>query len=57
MPDWKKEISERLAGLRLSPMREAEIVEELAQYLEDGYEELLASGATREDAYRNTLAL
>jgi predicted permease len=55
MPDWKKEISERLAHLRLSPMRETEIVEELVQYLEDSYEELLASGATREDAYRNTL--
>ena len=28
MPDWKKEISERLAVLRLAPTREAEIVEE-----------------------------
>ena len=34
MPDWKKEIRERLAGLRLAPTREAEIVDELAQYLE-----------------------
>jgi len=34
MPDWKKEIRERLAGLRLAPTREAEIVEELTQYLE-----------------------
>ena len=55
MPDWKKEIRERLAGLRLAPTREAEIVEELAQYLEDCYEELLANGATQEDAWRATL--
>ena len=55
MPDWKKEIRERLAGLRLAPTREAEIVEELAQYLEDCYEELLASGTTKEDAWRKTL--
>jgi hypothetical protein len=37
-------IRERLAGLRLSPTREAEIVEELAQYPEDYYEDLLANG-------------
>src|SRR6266404_2955512 len=55
MPDWNKEIRERLAGLRLAPTREAEIVEELAQYLEDCYEELLASGATKADAWRTTL--
>ncbi|HYU98022.1 MAG TPA: ABC transporter permease [Pyrinomonadaceae bacterium] len=55
MPDWKKEIRERLAGLRLAPTRETEIVEELAQYLEDCYEELLASGATKEDAWRRTM--
>src|SRR5260221_87335 len=55
MPDWKKEIRARLAGLRLAPTREAEIVEELAQYLADCYEELLASGATNEDAWRSTL--
>src|SRR6266850_4270541 len=55
MPDWKKEIGERVAGLQLAPTRETEIVEELAQYLEDCYEELLASGATREDAWRTTL--
>src|SRR6266540_2941451 len=55
MPDWKKEIRERLAGLRLAPTREAEIVEELAQYLEDCYGELLAVGTTKADAWRTTL--
>ena len=56
MPDWKKEIRERLAGLRLAPTREGEIVEELAQYLEDCYEELLAGGTTKADAWRKSLA-
>src|SRR5262245_66083191 len=55
-PDWKAEIRARLVGLRLAPMREAAIVEELAQYLDDCYEESLASGATEAEAYRQTLA-
>jgi putative ABC transport system permease protein len=55
MPDWKKEISERLTGLRLSPAREAEIVEELTHYLEDCYQDLLAVGSTEADAWRQTL--
>src|SRR5436309_6740397 len=55
MPDWKKEIRERLAGLRLAPTREGEIVEELAQYLADCYEELLAGRTTKADAWRKTL--
>jgi hypothetical protein len=36
--------------------REAEIVEELSQYIEDRYAELLASGATPEEAYKGLLA-
>jgi len=55
MPDWKKEISERVKPLRLAPTREAEIVEELAQCLEDFYDEQLAGGATEADAWRQTL--
>src|SRR6267142_5295683 len=56
MPEWKEEISQRLADLKLAPTREAEIVEELAQHLEDCYQDLLASGATKEEASRTTLA-
>jgi putative ABC transport system permease protein len=52
MPDWKDEVRRRLAGLKLRPTREAEIVEELSQHLEDRYEHALRSGATREEAYR-----
>src|SRR5262249_22378145 len=46
----------RLLDLHLAPMREAAIVEELAQYLEDYCAELLAGGATEAVAYRQTLA-
>lgn len=55
MPDWKNEVRKRLSNLRLAPMREAEIVEELAQHLEDRYEQLLLGGATKEEAYRAAL--
>src|SRR5262245_64956445 len=56
MPDWKAEIRRRLQNLRLEPAREAAIIEELAQYLEDCYAQLLAGGATEEEAYRAALA-
>ena len=35
MPDWKEAIRRQLSGLRLAPTREAEIVEELSQHLDD----------------------
>src|SRR6266550_4107681 len=55
MPDWTKETRQRLKDLGLSATREAEIVDELAQHLEDRYDELLAGGATAEEASRATL--
>ncbi len=48
--DWKKEIRYRLATLKLAPAREVEIVDELAQHLEDCYQELLVQGVTQEEA-------
>ncbi|MBA3439126.1 MAG: ABC transporter permease [Pyrinomonadaceae bacterium] len=56
MPEWKQEIRGRLAGLQLAPTREAAIVEELAQHLDDCYAELLSGGATPAEAERQTLA-
>ncbi|MDT5272060.1 MAG: hypothetical protein QOH49_4246 [Acidobacteriota bacterium] len=55
MPDWKGEVRRRLSGLRLSPTRETEIVEELAQHLEDRHEQALRNGSTEEEAYRAAL--
>src|SRR5215813_2504088 len=56
MPDWKKEISRRMARLKLAPARELEIIEELAQHLDDRYQELLLGGASEAHAERLTLA-
>ena len=56
MTEWKQEIRERLTPLKLEPAREAEIVEELAQHLEDRYAEMLSGWATPEEASRATLA-
>jgi putative ABC transport system permease protein len=55
MPDWKPEIRRRLANVELEPAREAAIVEELAQDLEDCYAEFLSSGAAETEAYQRTL--
>ncbi|HEV2350415.1 MAG TPA: ABC transporter permease [Terriglobia bacterium] len=55
MPEWKQEILKRLAVLKLSPAREAEIAEEMAQHLEDRYRELLAGGAAEIEARRAAL--
>ncbi|HWT02783.1 MAG TPA: ABC transporter permease [Pyrinomonadaceae bacterium] len=55
MPDWKKEIGGRLSRLGLPPTREAEIAEELAQHLDDRYEQSRQGGATKEEAYRAAL--
>ena len=56
MPDWKSELRQKLDGLHLPPAREAEIVDELADHLENRYQELLAGGASPEEAKRLTLA-
>jgi putative ABC transport system permease protein len=56
MPDWKDEIRSRLnrAGLLLA--READIVEELSQHLDDRCQELRRSGLSEEEAARAALA-
>jgi predicted permease len=56
MPEWKPEILRRLAPLKLSPAREAEIAEEIAQHLEDRYNELLVTGQPEDAASRTALA-
>src|SRR6266542_5039054 len=56
MPDWAEHVRPRLSPLRLSPTRENEIVEELSQHLDDRWRELIAGGASREEATQGTLA-
>jgi predicted permease len=55
MFEWKPEILRRLSPLKLSPTREAEIAEEIAQHLEDRYQERLATGQSEDAAYRAAL--
>ena len=56
MPDWAAHLRPRLASLRLSPAREHEIVQELSQHLEDRFRELMAGGASEDEATRLALA-
>ena len=55
MPEWKPEILRRLAPLKLSPAREGEIAEEIAQHLEDRYRELLVTGQPEDAALRTAI--
>jgi predicted permease len=55
MSEWKPEILRHLAPLKLSPAREAGIADELAQHLEDRYQELLVIGTTDEVARRTAM--
>src|SRR5512132_448711 len=55
MPDFKVESRARLADIGLSPVREAEIVEELSQHLEEEYERALSCGTSEEEARRQVL--
>ena len=52
MPDWTEHLRRRVAGLRLSPEREAAIIDELSQHLDERYDELRAGGATEGEALR-----
>src|SRR5687768_17641379 len=55
MPEWKQEIRNRLAGLSLRPAREAEIIEELSQHLDDVYATSVRGGATDAEAKESAL--
>lgn len=56
MPEWREAVRERLAGANLEPALEAEIVEEIAQHLEDRYLEWKAEGVASEECYGRALA-
>lgn len=56
MPDWSKRIRSLLADIQLDAAREAEIVEELTQHLNDAYEDGLANGLSPLEAERVALA-
>ena len=53
--DWKAPIAARLAGLKLDPARESEIIDELSSHLDDRVAELVAGGASLQEARRLAL--
>src|ERR1700761_8426272 len=55
MPEWNELVRRQLAELKLTPEREAEIAEELAQHAEDRYQELRLAGLADAEARRLTL--
>ncbi len=50
MPDWRAFVRERLAGLSLEARREEEVHAELAEHLEDAYQDALERGLSPEAA-------
>jgi predicted permease len=56
MPDWSAHLRSRLATLRLAPAREAEIIEELTQHLDERFRDLRLQGHGEDDARRLALA-
>jgi predicted permease len=55
MPDWQPHVRPRLARLKLTPAREAEIIEELSQHLDEHYERLTREGKSPEEALRTAV--
>ena len=54
MRDWREYVRERLAASRQDDRVDEEVVQELAEHLEDVYTELCASGCTQVQALRQT---
>ncbi len=52
MPEFKDEVREHLAKLGLEPTREAAIVEEVGQHMEQRYQDMLARGVPEQQARR-----
>lgn len=50
MPDWRRAIRARLTSAGLDPVDEMDIVEELAQHVEDRFEYLRSQGWTHAEA-------
>jgi hypothetical protein len=50
MPDWRERIRELVAKSDLNPTVEIDVVEELAQHVEDRYRALSAQGLSEREA-------
>ena len=55
MRDWRNVLREHLPHLSQDPAREAEILEEMSQHLEDRFNSALRRGLNENEAYRETI--
>jgi putative ABC transport system permease protein len=55
-PDFRALVRARIGAVPVEPMREADIVDELAQHVADDYADLVASGLAEADAIARALA-
>jgi predicted permease len=55
MSEWREIVRRKLAGMKIGGAHENEIIDELAQYIEDRYDELCASGVPEAEARRSAL--
>jgi hypothetical protein len=56
MRDWRKVVRQQLAGLALEPEEKREVLEELAEHLEETYESLLCQGVSEHGAAQRALS-
>jgi hypothetical protein len=55
VPDWRRIVTEKLHGLRLSAPQKEDVTAELASHLEESYEERQDSGFTESEAVEGAL--
>jgi putative ABC transport system permease protein len=56
MPDWRALLRGRLSTLSLKPTTEMDVIEEIAQHLDDRYESLRAAGLSDLEAQAAAVA-
>jgi putative ABC transport system permease protein len=56
MHNWRQLVRGRLRGVNLEGAREAQVVDEIAQYLEDAYDECRARGVPADEALQRALS-
>jgi hypothetical protein len=56
MRDWNAEVAQKLKNLGLPPQEREEVIAELADYLQDRYEQALADGISESEAVQRCLA-
>jgi hypothetical protein len=54
MRDWRAIVRARLTSLRIKPTTEIDVADEIAQHLEDRFEQLRAGGLTDDEAAERT---